>query len=120
MEEEKEEIETLGNTAPIKTINEETVQTEATFETEPKTEIYGGSSPLENTQPVPVAEVKEAYGGASVTPVVEGPMVISSTPEAEPAPTVEAAPVAETPAPEAPAAPAVEAPKTEEVETLEF
>ena len=110
-EEKKEEIETLENTAPIEIITEEAAQTEAVSETEPNAEIYGGLSPLENTQPVPVAEIKEAVE-QPVEPVVEPAPVVETpvapaTPEAapvEPVPAPEpdptSVPVAETPVPE--------------------
>ena len=80
-EEKKEEIETLENTAPIETLTEEAAQTEAVSETEPNAEIYGGSSPLENTQPVPVAEIKEAVE-QPVEPVVEPSPVVETATEA--------------------------------------
>ena len=95
-------------------------------EAEPERVAYGGANPLENTQPVPVAEVREAYGGAtvveapaapveSVEPVVEQPaVVIESAPEPAPVAPVEPAPAA----PEA--QPSIIVPNDEEVEKLEF
>ena len=66
-------------------------------------EIYGGANPLENTSPIPTAEVKAAV--ETPAPVVEAPAAVEAP-----------APVVEAPA-------AVEAPKEEpkeEIEKLEF
>ena len=81
-----------------------------TIEEKPR-EIYGGANPLENTAPIPTAEVNNAVQAAA--PVVE------PTPVAPVVAPVQPAPVVEPVAPAQPAAPVIEPPK-EEIEKLEF
>jgi len=92
-------------------------------EPEPERVAYGGANPLENTQPVPVQEVREAYGGAQVTPVTPAPVEAVEPVVEQPAVVIESAPeeAAPAPAPEAaPVQPSVIVPNDEEVEKLEF
>ncbi len=93
-------VESLDDAQPVVYGGASPEVKDVVVEEQPR-EIYGGANPLENTAPIPTAEVNAA------APVVS------------PAP--EAAPVVEAPeAPAAPAAPAApEAPK-EEIEKLEF
>ena len=99
-------VESLEEAAPVVYGGASPEVKDVALEEAPR-EIYGGANPLENTAPIPTAEV------AAAAPAVEAP---APAVEAPAAPAVEApAPVVEAPA--APAAP--EAPK-EEIEKLEF